>query len=409
MPFKISSPGKVISGSVELPISKSEASRIAFINALIGNELVVAQSAADDTQQLVLLLNSSEEMLDAADGASTARFVLAYCVVKQRKAIINGSEGLKRRPMNDAVDSLRQLGARISYLEEEGYLPVSVEPASLTLPDILRVSGKNSSQHVSALMMIAPLLHESLTIEISDEASSFPYIQLTAAIMRQFGVSVSCNTSEIVVKGRYQNGHVNAHADWSAASYFYAIAALCNEAHIQLGNLDLNSMQADRRIMEFMEPFGVRTVAQSGSVLIEKSGPCQPDFFSASLKDCPDIALSMAAVCGGLSCTADLLDLQTLRFKESDRAAAFQREGYKLNIKTDFCGGSKLKILSGSEIKPTARMINTYNDHRVAMSFATLSVVTNHIFLNHIDCVSKSFPGFFKELQKLGFMVNPTS
>lgn len=404
MAYRISKPDRSVEGVVAVPVSKSEAGRIAIINALRG----VAQNnncLATDTVKLQELLFSEENTLDAQDGGTTARFLMAYCVVRNRAAVITGSPRLRQRPMSCSVDLLRVMGAEISYLEEEGFLPVSVQAAKLKVPDVVQTSAEKTSQHISALMMIAPLFGKDFTIELTGILSSLPYIELTADLMQQVGVNVQMTGNRIQISGSYNNNILSAGGDWSAASYFFETAALADNADITIKNLNNLSKQGDKVIAQMVKSFGVDTFVEKDKIILKKQMNIIPDYFTHSFLHYPDIALSMAAVCGGCDCKADLLHLHNLIIKESDRVSAFQREAYKLNIKTDFCGGSKLKILEESNLKPFKRILKTYNDHRLIMAFAPLALKTGELFLDDISNVSKSFPDYFEQMKSLGFSI----
>ena len=404
MAYRITKPDRSVEGVVAVPVSKSEAGRIAIINALRG----VAQNndcLATDTVKLQELLFSEEHTLDAQDGGTTARFIMAYCVVRNRAAVITGSPRLRQRPMSCSVDLLRVLGAEISYLEEEGFLPVSVQAAKLKVPDVVQTSAEKTSQHISALMMIAPLFGKDFTIELTGILSSLPYIELTADLMQQVGVNVQMTGNRIQISGSYNNNILSAGGDWSAASYFFETAALADNADITIKNLNNLSKQGDKVIAQMVKSFGVDTFVEKDKIILKKQMNIIPDYFTHSFLHYPDIALSMAAVCGGCDCKADLLHLHNLIIKESDRVSAFQREAYKLNIKTDFCGGSKLKILEESNLKPSKRILKTYNDHRLIMAFAPLALKTGELFLDDISNVSKSFPDYFEQMKSLGFSI----
>ncbi len=402
MPVRVFTESDYTVGEVNVPVSKSEDSRISFIRSLANFTDDAHGTDAADTLQLKKLLSSEELTLDAKDGGTTARFVMAWCVIKQREAILTGTERLKQRPVADSVDLLRQIGADITYLDKEGFLPVHIKPSSIKQVNVLYADGSRTSQHISAMMMIAPLLGHELTIRFN-EAVSFPYLQLTAEIMKAFHVEVIFKQKEITVAANtYQNTSVAAGGDWSAASYFYEIAALSSKSEIAINGLTSESFQGDKIAIDYFKPFGVETKYSTDKIVLTKKEQIKPDFYLNSFRHCPDIALSLAATCGGLNCKADLLELQGLLIKECDRVAAFQREGYKLNIKTDFCGGSKLKILEESLIKPSTRVLKSYNDHRVIMSFAPLSLITGEVFLEETDSVKKSFPDYFHQLNSLG-------
>ncbi|HRH85126.1 MAG TPA: 3-phosphoshikimate 1-carboxyvinyltransferase, partial [Bacteroidia bacterium] len=261
MAYRITKPDRSVEGVVAVPVSKSEAGRIAIINALRG----VAQNndcLATDTVKLQELLFSEEHTLDAQDGGTTARFLMAYCVVRNRAAVITGSPRLRQRPMSCSVDLLRVLGAEISYLEEEGFLPVSVQAAKLKVPDVVQTSAEKTSQHISALMMIAPLFGKDFAIELTDILSSLPYIELTADLMQQVGVNVQMTGNRIQISGSYNNNILSAGGDWSAASYFFETAALADMADITIENLNSLSKQGDKVIAQMVKSFGVDTIVE---------------------------------------------------------------------------------------------------------------------------------------------------
>ncbi|MBS1765217.1 MAG: hypothetical protein JSS90_09645 [Bacteroidetes bacterium] len=403
MAIRIYTYSNITEGEVTVPVSKSENSRIAFIYSLNDSHHPVIETESSDTFQLKKLISSNEHTLDAADGGTTARFIMAWCVIKNREAVITGSERMKQRPISDSVDLLRQIGANITYLDKEGFLPVHIQPATLKKVTVVIADGSRTSQHISAMMMIAPLLGHELNIRLNEKVVSFPYLQLTAAIMQSFGADVKLSTHEITVGNKSYHAHsVQAGGDWSAASYFYEIAALSSSSELVINGLLTESVQGDKIVAEYFRPFGVNTETADGKVILRKKIKSKPEYYTNYFSQCPDIALSLAATCGGLNCKTDLYELQGLLIKECDRVAAFQREGYKLNIKTDFCGGSKLKILEESTIKHTSRILKSYNDHRVIMCFAPLSLVTGEVFLDETESVKKSFPDYFSQLLKLG-------
>lgn len=410
MPLHIIAPGKKIKGEVSVPLSKSESNRILLIKALAGfNFSSDVFSDAQDTVALKQLLQSKEGILNAGDGAATVRFLMAYCVYKEKQVIITGSENLCKRPMNDSVDLLKQLGADIQYTDRENYLPVKITPSKLVDAKNITAVSSQSSQHISAVMMIAPMLGNELTIHLSGESVSLPYIELTAQLMKAFVADVKVEPNKIIIgNSPYKNANVKSKGDWSAASYFYEMAALSESAEIRIKNLDLKSVQGDKRIADIMKAFSIDTQQSGNDIMVRKNKPADLTYFTDDFLQTPDLALTLAATCGGLNLTADLHGLKNLAIKESDRVAAFQRESYKLNIKTDFCDFSKLKIMEGSEIKPSKRILKTYHDHRIAMCIAPLSIIVEEIYLDDGDVVKKSFPAYWENLQALGFLIKQT-
>lgn len=403
----IESPGKIIRGKVDVPFSKSESNRTLLINALSGNKSVINNiSDADDTKIMSQILASDAAVLNAYNAGTAARFAIAYCAVMQKEVMVTGDERMQQRPVKSLIDALTLLGAHIQYSSKPGFLPVKIYSSTLKSQTIT-IDASESSQHVSALMMIAPLLPSGLTINLAGAVNSAPYIYLTQKIMQHFGAAVSIEKNKIVIAAtKYAHKEYTCGGDWSAAAFWFELAALCDEAEIEVCNLDYIGLQGDEVICNVMQSFGV-TVSKTGNgMLIKKIKAVMPEYFSYDFSNCPDIALPVAAVCGAYSVQSDLYGLKNLVIKESDRVSAFQRESYKLNIKTDFCECSKLKIFNYSSIKPYSKSIKTYNDHRVAMTFAPLSVITGKVIIDNGLVVSKSFPAFWENMKRVGFLIS---
>ncbi len=412
MAIKITSPQNgIVNGNVTVPLSKSESNRALLIKAIAGFDFSGdVLSGSDDTIALKNLLQSTSKTLDAKDGGTTARFLIAYCAVKKREAIITGSARLQQRPVDDIADVVRQLGCTINFLNKEGFLPIEIIPGKDYNGNQIICSSEKSSQHISALMMCAPLFKNDLTIKLTGSHSSFSYLNLTAAIMKQFGAEIIFEQDNIHIKaGNYTDAFFKAGGDWSAASYFYEIAALSNQAKFSVSGLDIKSSQGDLIIVSYAKLFGCRSKSLLNEIEISKTKPPLKKHFAFGFQNTPDIALTVAAICSGLNLTADLRGLKNLRLKESDRVSVFQREIYKLNIKTDFCDFSKLKIFDSGLIKSTARVLQTHSDHRMAMCLAPLALKTGFITLDDAAVVNKSFPDYFKNLELLGFTIETTS
>lgn len=401
---------KEIFGEVKVPSSKSESNRALLINALLENRSEIENlSDADDTRTLSQLLSSDEAEINAGDGGTTFRFLLAYYVLKSKECVLTGSERMNQRPVAPLVGALNSLGAKISYLEKEGFAPLKIGKGNLKGGEIAIDAGI-SSQFISALMMIAPLLEGGLTIHLSGEIVSAPYILMTKKIMEHYGADIEWNNNTIQVKeGKYVSKPFHVNGDWTASSYFYGIAALSGSSEIKVNNLSHSDLQGDMAITEIMKVFGVETKYNPDSIIISKNKNFQyqkKEKLEFNFIDHPDIALTVAAVCAATNQEADLKGLNNLSLKESDRVSAFQREIYKLNILTDFCGHSKLKIYNDKILKFTRRVIKTYHDHRIAMVFALLATETGGVNMDNKEVVKKSFPGFWDEIKKLGFVVD---
>lgn len=407
--LKITAPEfKNISAEIWLPYSKSESNRALIINALSGNVCnFVNLSGADDTILLQKLLSTDTEEVNCENAGTVLRFLTAYYCATQQEKIITGSDRMLQRPIGKLVDALKTLGADITYLNKEGFPPIRIKPAFLNKQNKVSIDASESSQFVSALMMIGSTLEQGLEITLTNVISSQPYISMTAQMMGQAGIIVKQKDNHIVIKKKkYATTNFIINADWSAAAFIYEIAALSNNAEITINGLLPNSFQGDEVIKEIFKSFGVKTTISHRGIVLTRTKGAAPNYFTFNFTNTPDLALPVAATCGGLNVISDLRGLKNLVIKESNRAYVFQREAYKLNIKTDFCDFSKLKILERSEIKPTQKIIKTYNDHRIAMSFAPLSLKTGAIELDDGTCVTKSFPGYFDTLNQLGFKLH---
>jgi len=404
---EVSYHGNAINAEIKLPSSKSISNRVLIVHAL-GNLQSEIQnlSEANDTLQLEAALASQDEEVNAGDGGTTLRFLMAYYCASGKEVILTASEAMRKRPVSLLVDSLRLLGASIEYIQEEGKLPVRISRSSLTGKKI-EIDGAVSSQFISALMLIAPYIPGGITIEITGEMLSLPYIQMTQSVMQYFGAKVSFeNTLIKVEEGKYTGKEISIEPDWSAASYWYEIAAVNTHAVISLPGLTGKSLQGDSAISNMMDQLGVKTeFNDAGATISNNALMTLPDYFSDDFSGCPDLGPAVAATCAALNIKADLFGLKNFRLKESDRAAALQRELYNMNVKTDFCGGSKFKLYPGDGLRKYLRPVKTYHDHRIAMTFAPLAIKTGMVIIDDCEVVNKSYPGFYSDLEKAGFFV----
>jgi 3-phosphoshikimate 1-carboxyvinyltransferase len=407
MRFKISCAGRNIKTSIRLPFSKSMSNRALIICAISGNNFSIKNlSDAQDTLDLSRILSDLPEKTDCGDGGTTLRFLLAYLALVGKECEMHGSSSLTKRPVAPLVNALNSLGADIVYLGEEGHLPLKINP-SLLKKNSVQIDGTVSSQFISALMMIAPYIPGGLTIMIKGEMVSLPYIMMTKSMMEYFGSVVTLSENQIrIEEGKYESKDISIEPDWSAASYWYEIAALSESSEILLEGLAPKSLQGDSVIAVISEKLGVKTeFNEQGTFLIKEKKFTPPEYFSYDFKGCPDIAPAIACACAGLNMTADLHGLKNFRLKESDRASAIQRELYNFDVKTDFCGGSKFKIYDGRGIRQSRYAVNTYNDHRLAMCFAPLALKTENVLIENPEVVKKSYPDYFHDLINAGFSV----
>lgn len=406
MIYRISHPTKIIKASLRLPASKSLSNRVLIIHALTQSPFKIKNlSKANDTILLKKLLASQDVEINCEDAGTALRFLTAYYALTGKEKIITGSDRMKQRPVGELVKSLRILGARIDYLEKDGFPPFKITKSKLKGGKIITDSSI-SSQFISALLMIAPCLPEGLEIELAGETASKPYIQMTLSLMVHFGIDAKAKGNTItVLAGNYKGSDYTCESDWSAASYWYEIAALADEAEIIFEDMNETSLQGDAIIKTLMTEFGVHTHRLKNKLQLIKNSGTICSNFEYNFKDCPDLAQTMACTCAGLQVAADLKGLQNLRIKESNRAEALQRELYNLHIQTDFCDFSKLKIYNKRPIRYLNRPLKTHHDHRMAMSLAPLALKLPFIEIKNPEVVKKSYPGFWNDLKKAGFEI----
>jgi len=391
-----------LSGSVtNLPASKSISNRVLIINALGGNQSELLNlSEANDTVLMKQLVNSTDQVLDVEDAGTTMRFLTAYLAITNQQKILTGTERMKLRPIGILADALRKLGARIDYLEKDGFPPLEIVGFNDQKTNQLTIRGDVSSQYISALMMIAPALPMGLTLMLEGKIGSRPYIEMTASLMRKFGAEVLVGDTVIeIAHQHYKSCRYTVEADWSAASYWFAFTALAIQAEITLPNIALRSLQGDRVIVDMMEQLGVKAEPRGNTQLLTKKDPL-PEF-SWDFSHCPDLAQTVAVVCAAKGIQGTFTGLESLRIKETDRIEALHTELQKIGaqlIET----GSDWKLIPTQKLPDKIPTFNTYLDHRMAMAFAPLACLAD-ISVENPLVVRKSYPGFWNDLKKVGF------
>ncbi|MCB0578326.1 MAG: 3-phosphoshikimate 1-carboxyvinyltransferase [Phaeodactylibacter sp.] len=404
--------GRRLAGEVTLAGSKSISNRALIIRALCGESFPIHRLAnARDTELLLHLLQSEGQVRDAGAAGTTYRFMAAFLSRQPGVQILTGTERMKNRPVGLLVDALRQLGAEISYLEKEGYPPLRIGAASsFGSVSALSIAAGTSSQYISALLMIAPTLPGGLSLHLEGQVVSRPYIEMTLQLMQYFGVQHQWEGTTIrVPPQRYLPRPFRVEADWSAASYYFAMAAFADEAHIQLNGLFEDSVQGDAVLAGMMTAFGVRTSFNENGVLLSKSPFPPPPVFEWDFLRCPDLAQTLAAVCCGLGTEGRFTGLETLRIKETDRIAALQAELAKVNCRLEGLPaekapqpGREFYVTKGKARVESKPVFATYEDHRMAMALAPLAMMGT-IGIEDPMVVAKSYPNFWEDLEKMGF------
>lgn len=406
MNYLIKAPaGAKILASLRLPASKSISNRVLMLNALSERPHEIRNlSQSDDARLMQDALQSNECDFNVGAAGTAMRFLTAFLSITPGEWTLTGTERMKNRPIQLLADALNRLGARIEYMEKEGYPPLRISGRPLQGGEI-RLSGSVSSQYISALLMIAPLMEKGLVLHPEGHVVSAPYIRQTTELMKQFGATVRREGQSLrVLPGSYKPVPFTVEADWSAASYWYALAALAQQAEISLKGLFKNSLQGDASVAGLFERLGVETLFTDENLALRHNGNLCKQMIYNFVNE-PDLAQTFVAVCTGLGIPFRFAGLQSLKIKETDRIEALKTELRKLGyLLSDSCQGSILEW-TGERCEPEPHpVIRTYEDHRMAMAFAPLALVRPQgIEIAHPQVVSKSYPAFWDDLQKAGF------
>lgn len=397
--LKIVPLSKPVGVKISIPPSKSYTNRALFIKEVGGLNLPILNPLiSDDTKTMLDCLKDLKEgslNINANLSGTTLRFILPFACICPGVKIIGGKEALNKRPIGDLVSALTQMGAKIEYIGKEGFPPIKVLSSKLN-PGTVKINGSLSSQYISALLMIAPLVGE-VTIEVSGKQVSKPYIDMTIDIMQHFGVTViNKDYKKYIILGnqKYKESQYSVEGDFSSASYFGAIAALTT-SHITLENLNPNSKQADKRFFQILEDMGNEIVYGENEITVIGKGVRPLDL---DMEDCPDQVQTLAILAAFAKGITKISGVKSLRIKETDRVLALEKELKKMGIKIQSTPNS-LTIYGGT---PKAATIETYKDHRMAMSFAVAGCKLYGVEIVDPDVVSKTFPNFWKILNLLG-------
>lgn len=397
-----------VRGVVNLPASKSIANRLLVMNALAANVITINNlSQANDTRLLQGILgelsfNTTPTVeIDCRDAGTVMRFLTAFFAITEGKWLLKGTERMHQRPIGILVEKLKELGADIEYLHNEGYPPLLINGTKLKGGEI-SIDAGISSQYISALMMIAPYLKNGLTLKLEGKITSKPYIFLTAGLMQQCGVrAVFIGNVVTIPEGKYTPNKITVESDWSAASYWYAVAAIANRAEIQLNGLLPDSLQGDSVVARLMEEFGVTTTFTNSGVLI-KNGGTVTNHFEHDFTDCPDLGPTFIALCGAMGIPARFYGLESLAIKESDRTAALDTELKKVGVVFEQ-NGEYWQLIPNNEALNSSKTIefDTYNDHRLAMALSVFSIVLSEIKINNPQVIIKSYPTFWDDFMQI--------
>jgi 3-phosphoshikimate 1-carboxyvinyltransferase len=401
MSLKILSPDTPFEGLIQLPSSKSESNRVLIIRELAEKRIKLENlSAARDTQTMLQLLHQKGPSWDVLDAGTTMRFCTAYLALHGHETIITGTERMQQRPIKILVDALKLLGAQIQYQQHEGFPPLKISGLNHQLTNTLSIEGNISSQYISALLMIAPVLPQGLQLELIPPVYSEPYIVMTLSLMQHFGIKYQWTDNRIEIAHQdYQGGHYKVESDWSGASYWYAICSLLPGSKIKLPGLRKHSYQGDQEISRIFQHMGVHTeYDDQGAVLTFISE--QVSDASLDFRTCPDLAQTVMVVAAARGINLTMTGLESLKIKETDRIKAMQLELKKVG--TDLIEESGRWRLIPGPLQTPKIAIQTYEDHRMAMAFAPLATKIP-IEIEDPQVVNKSYPGFWEDMSQAGF------
>lgn len=415
MHIDIKSPTKVC-GNIVLPSSKSISNRALVINALAGNEALPENvSDCDDTKVMIKWLSERPDIVDIGPAGTAMRFSSALLAVTDGEHVITGSERMKNRPIGILVDALRVLGAKVEYVEKEGFPPLKIEGRNNLDGGAISLPGNVSSQYISALLMVGPGMKNGLTLTLTDNIVSRPYINLTLRLINDFGGDARwVNDCTIRVEAqRYVKRNYFVESDWSGASYWYEMVALSKEGEVVLPGLFRKSYQGDSKVAEIFEHLGVMTeylgdtaddMDKSGVRLYKGGNVCEQ--LSYDFVNEPDLAQTFVVTCCMMGVPFHFTGLQSLKIKETDRIEALKTELAKLGYVLEDRNDSEL-LWKGERKEVVAdAAIDTYEDHRMAMAFAPCALTLGNIRINDPKVVSKSYPNYWDDLKSVGFCIN---
>lgn len=385
--------------------SKSETNRLLLLQALFPNITLANTSNSDDSEVMQKALKGNDEIVDIHHAGTAMRFLTAYFAVNEgREVVLTGSPRMKERPIKVLVETLQQLGAQISYENEEGYPPIRIKGQKITNNKV-SIPANVSSQYISALLLVAPKLENGIELTLVGEITSIPYIKMTLALLNDLQIQTSFegNVIKVYPKPEVAPKVMTVESDWSSASYFFSLVALSDTATIALSSYKGTSLQGDSALVEIYAKIGVETHFEENKMTLTKIKNFNFEDVKFDLNNTPDIAQTIVVTCLGLGIGCHLTGLHTLKIKETDRLEALRIEMTKL--------GANIKVTNDSLTLAASNHINsnvsiaTYNDHRMAMAFAPLALKVP-IIIDNAEVVSKSYPDFWEDLKTLGFKIS---
>ncbi len=392
--------------TIYLNSSKSESNRLLIIKALSEKEITIKNlSKANDSVLLKNLLESENLVVwDAQDAGTSFRFLTSFLAIKKEHVVLSGTERMNQRPVKVLVDALNKIGAEILYLENEGFPPIYVKRKINQVKNKLDIPGDISSQYISSLLLIAPLLEKGIEINIEEPFYSRPYVNMTLNLMNSFGIKSEVEGNKISIKNQeFSSGSYIVESDWSAASYWYSILSISdNINNLTLKGLKKKSNQGDSVISELMKSFGVNTQYKEDGIVLTKI-KFDTEEIKLDFRDCPDLTQTILVVAAYHKLKLKVSGVESLKIKETDRLLAMKNELKKIGC--DFYEEDNYWVLEKRSREIDDELaIDTYKDHRMAMAFAPLASKKS-IIINDPEVVVKSYPTYWEDLKKVGFII----
>ncbi len=409
MKYRIEKNDAKLNGNIDLPASKSITNRLLIIQALCDEKFRINHiSDSDDTRVLLQGLKSKKKKIDIGHAGTAMRFITAYYSTIKTEKTITGSERMRNRPIGILVDALVKLGVEIKYLEKENYPPLLIKGGNIKGGKLV-INGSVSSQYITALLLIAPTLDGGLTLTLENKIISSAYIRLTLELMSYFGIEYKWEGDTIRIdKQKYVARNITVEADWSGVSYWYQMVALADEAELSIYGLNDHSLQGDAILTELFKKLGVNTIFSGEKIWLRKQNQLAlPNILKFDFINTPDIAQTLAVTCCMLGISFEFKGLETLKIKETNRIKALQDELRKFGyiLKEPFEGGLSWNV-KDTVAEVDNPVVETYNDHRMAMAFAPIAITRGEVIINDPRVVTKSYPAFWTDLHKTGFIIN---
>ena len=403
--YKISKEFRDIHGSVCISGSKSESNRLLLLRAYTSFFKIFNLSDSDDTQLMISAIESDKKEINIGHAGTAMRFLTSYfSSISEKSKVLTGSERMRQRPISILIDALRDLGCDIEYIEKKGFPPLKIIGKNI-LSNSVTLPANVSSQYVSSLMMLGVSLKNGLKIILSSNITSLPYLLMTKKIIERIGGIVKIQEREIFIEPFKEKviSEQFVESDWSSASYFFSLAALSSSVNLTLSKFFNDSLQGDSKLVDIYKMFGIETIFEDDQIILKKNKISLPKNIHLDLRDNPDLAQTIIITCLGLGIDCTLEGLHTLKIKETDRLFALKNEIQKFEVDRVEITENSIILENNSDLKHDVT-IDTYNDHRMAMSFAPLSLLVS-ININNPEVVTKSYVNFWNDLESLGFNI----